>query len=200
MFLVRYCFRDMVGWGGDCLQRVRKDHITRDEAYLHWMVSGSKGMYRCWEIWAAHERQKETKMITKWLQSMISARIGNNVNYQTPLIIKGNIWRGGRELNPRPLAWQASVLTELNYHPTFSAGKSNGRRNRDRTCDLSLVRATPTDVKDYHILEILSKPYYQGYLPDRQLLCLTLYSHRLTIQKLYNEKRKGDITWQRLQI
>ena len=44
------------------------------------------------------------------------------------------LWRPGWGSNPRPLAWQASILNQLNYRAM------HGGRYRARTCDPLLVR------------------------------------------------------------
>ena len=50
-----------------------------------------------------------------------------------PTELSGQKWRPGRGSNPRPLAWQASVLTNWTTGPY-------GGNNRDRTYDILLVR------------------------------------------------------------
>ena len=50
-----------------------------------------------------------------------------------PTELSGLIWRPGRGSNPRPLAWQASVLTDWTTRPS-------GGSNRARTYDPLLVR------------------------------------------------------------
>ena len=63
-------------------------------------------------------------------------------------------WRPGTGSNRRPLAWQASVLTN------WTTGPKNGGRNRARTYDLLLVRQMLSQLSyapiSYDFLSILN--------------------------------------------
>ena len=78
---------------------------------------------------------------TRWAKSANRGASGRNRTNDTrifsPLLYRlsyrGKLWRPGWGSNPRPLAWQASVLTNWTTRP-------KGGNNRARTCDPLLVR------------------------------------------------------------
>ena len=75
-------------------------------------------------------------------------RIFSPLLYQ--LSYKGIKWRPGRDSNPRPLAWQASVLTSWTTGP-------HGGNNRTRTCDPLLVRQVLSQLSSAPIYPFISQ-------------------------------------------
>ena len=71
----------------------------------------------------------------KWcLRSESNQRHTDFQSVALPTELQRQVWRPRRGSNPRPLAWQASVLTNWTTRPF------DGGNNRARTCDPLLVR------------------------------------------------------------
>ena len=107
---------------------------------------------------------------------------------------EANYWRPGWDSNPRPLAWQASVLTSWTTRP------KNGGNNRARTYDPLLVRQmlsqlsyAPTHGTFIRCLYILPqgltyvKNFFKNFL---RAYFLSIYN---TFIVCYNHKQKEVI-------
>ena len=92
----------------------------------------------CWALNAKNAEKRWKINVSRHFHSGASGRNRTiDTGIFSPLLYRlsyrGKSWRPGWGSNPRPLAWQASVLTNWTTGPF-------GGNNRARTCDPLLVR------------------------------------------------------------